>query len=96
MSNMESSHETHNEPLENPNYISKNTGKQKKSWVWEFFDSEIRNGEQWAICKLNIMGTNNPCEKEYKTGGSTKNCIEHLSNKHELFADGQKKNLGIY
>jgi len=52
--------------LENPNNIKK--GRLKSSWVWEFFDSELRSGEQWAICKLNIMGTNDPCRKEYKTG----------------------------
>ena len=64
--------------LENPN---KNT---KTNWIWEFFDSELRNGEQYAICKLNIMSTVNSYKKAYKTGGSTKNCIEHLTNKHKL------------
>ena len=36
------------------------------------------------------MDTNIPCKKEYKTGSSTKNCIEHLSSKHELLPGGQK------
>ena len=86
---MDSLHEDHVGLLENPDDI-KTTGRQKTSWVWEFFDSQLRNGEQWAVCKLNIMGTNIPCKKEYKTGGSTKNCIEHLSSKHELLPGGQK------
>jgi hypothetical protein len=65
-------------------------GRLKTSWVWEFLDSELRNGEQWAICKLNTMDTNIPCKKEYKTGGSTKHCIDHLLNKHELLPNDQK------
>ena len=81
--------ESHNEQLENPSSI-RNTGRPKTSWIWEFFDLEFRNGEKWAICKLNIMGTNTPCKKEYKTGGSTKNCIDHLSNKHELLSNKQQ------
>ena len=84
---MDNLQENLNEPLENPNSI-KRTGRPKTSWVWEFFDPEVRNNEQWAICKLNKMGTNIPCKKKYKTGGSTKNCIEHLSNKHELYQNG--------
>ena len=79
-----------NEPLENPNNnIKENNKRQKTSWIWEFFDSEIRNGEHFAVCKLKIMDTDIPCKKEYKTSGSTKNCIEHLSNKHGLFPSGQ-------
>lgn len=85
--------ENQSEPLENPNNIKK---RQKTSWVWEFFTSEIRNGEQWATCKLNKANTNIPCKKEYKTGGSTKNCIDHLSNKHGLLPDGQKKHKVIF
>ena len=72
--------------LKNPN---KNTKRTKTSWIWEFFDSKLRSGEQYAICKLNIMDTINPCKKAYKTGGSTKNCIEHLTNKHGLLLNGQ-------
>lgn len=86
---MNSSQEDHHEPLENPNN-NKKIGRPKTSWVWEFFDSEIRNNEQWAVCKLNIMDTNTPCKKAYKTGGSTKNCIDHLTNKHELHSNGQQ------
>ena len=78
-----------NEPLENPNDIKRTNKREKTSWVWKYFKTEIRNGEQVAICNLNIMDTNIPCKKEYKTNGSTKNCIDHLSNKHELFPDGQ-------
>ena len=81
---MDSSH-----ALEDPNNVKKNTARPKTSWVWEFFDSELRGGEQYAICKLNKMDTNNPCKKLYKTGGSTKNCIEHLTNKHGLLPKGQ-------
>jgi len=81
---MDSSH-----ALENPNNIKKNNGRPKTSWVWEFFDSDLRGSEQYAICKLNKMDTNNPCKKLYKTGGSTKNCIEHLTNKHGLLPNGQ-------
>ncbi|RGB33930.1 hypothetical protein C1646_172079 [Rhizophagus diaphanus] len=66
-------------------------GRPKSSWIWEFFDSEIRDGDKWAICKLDKIGTDIPCKKEYKTCGSTKNCIDHLLNKHDLCKDGQKK-----
>ena len=45
--------------LKNPN---KNTKRTKTSWIWEFFDSKLRSGEQYAICKLNIMGTVNSCK----------------------------------
>ena len=91
---MDGLQENHNEPLENPNNNKK--GRPRASWVWEFFDLEIRNNEKWAICKLNIMDTNIPCKKEYKTGGSTKNCIEHLINKHELLPNGQDSQVIIY
>ena len=86
---MDSSH-----ALENPNDINK-YGRPKTSWVWEFFDSELRNGEQLAICKLNMTGTNNPCKKVYKTGGSTKNCSDHLMNKHGLLPNGQKTTIQV-
>jgi hypothetical protein len=65
-------------------------GRQKSSWIWNYFDSEIRNDYKWAICKLDKLGTDIPCKKEYKTGGSTKNCIDHLLNKHNLCKDGPK------
>lgn len=84
-----------NELLENPNNIKGNNKRQKTSWVWKFFDSEIRNGEQFAVCKLKIMDTDIPCNKEYKTYGSTKNCIDHLSSKHRLFPSGQEDIKGI-
>jgi hypothetical protein len=70
-------------------------GRPKSSWIWEFFDSEIRDGDKWAICKLDKIGTDIPCKKEYKTCGSTKNCIDHLLNKHDLCKDGQKNNQVI-
>ncbi|CAB4402737.1 unnamed protein product [Rhizophagus irregularis] len=70
-------------------------GRPKSSWIWEFFDSEIRDGDKWAICKLDKIGTDIPCKKEYKTCGSTKNCIDHLLNKHDLCKDGQKNNQQI-
>ncbi|RIA82143.1 hypothetical protein C1645_835845 [Glomus cerebriforme] len=77
-----------NELLENPNDIKRTTNKREKtSWVWRYFDIEICNSEQFAICNLEIMGINILCKKEYKTGGSTKNCIEHLTNTHELFSE---------
>lgn len=57
--------------------------------MWKYFNTEIRNGEQFAICNLKIMGTNIPCKKEYKTNGSTKNCIDHLTSKHEFSPDRQ-------
>ena len=87
---MDSSQENNHEPIENPNN-KRTIGRPKTSWVWEFFDFDIRNNEQWAVCKLNRMDTNIPCKKEYKTGGSTKNCIEHLLNKHGLFPNGKKE-----
>jgi hypothetical protein len=86
---MDSSHENNNELLEEPSNIKNTTGRPKTSWIWEFFDLELCNGERWAICKLNMMGTNTPCKKEYKTGGSTKNCSDYLLNKHELLPNGQ-------
>ncbi|CAB4473185.1 unnamed protein product [Rhizophagus irregularis] len=42
--------------------------------------------------KSNKFGTDIPCKKEYKTDGSTKNCIDHLLNKHNLCSDGSKDN----
>src|SRR4051812_21157336 len=65
-------------------------GRPKSSWIWKYFDSEIRDDYKWAICKLDKLGTDIPCKKEYKTGGSTKNCIDHLLNKHNLCSDGSK------
>ena len=63
----------------------------KKSWIWEFFTSEDRDGVKWAVCKLDKIGTDTPCNKQYKTGGSTKNCIDHLLNKHQISKDGVKE-----
>jgi hypothetical protein len=89
------------EPLENSD-TSLTSGNRRKSfkkapsWIWEFFDLEIRDNCKWAICKLDKMGTDIPCKKEYKTGGSTKNCIDHLLNKHNLSKDGQKKKVNLF
>ena len=55
------------------------------------FDSEDRDGVKWAICKLDKSGTETPCKKEYKTGGSTKNCIDHLLHKHGFSKNGSKE-----
>jgi hypothetical protein len=89
---MDSSHEDYNR---NPSDIKRTVGRPKTSWVWEFFESELRDGERWAICKLNNMDTGTPCKIEYKTGGSTKNCIDHLLNKHDLLPNGQKAQVKI-
>ncbi|CAG8755649.1 uncharacterized protein OCT59_025393 [Rhizophagus irregularis] len=32
-------------------------GRPKSSWIWEFFNSEIRDGDKWVICKLDKIGT---------------------------------------
>lgn len=71
-------------------------GRPKSSWVWEFFDLVDRDGVKWAVCKLDKPGEDTPCKKEYKTGGSTKNCIEHLLNKHGLSKDGKEIQVIIY
>ncbi|GBC11564.2 hypothetical protein GLOIN_2v1482909 [Rhizophagus irregularis DAOM 181602=DAOM 197198] len=34
-------------------------GRPKSSWIWEFFNSEIRDGDKWVICKLDKIGTYN-------------------------------------
>jgi hypothetical protein len=73
-----------------PDDRKRSIGRPKSSWIWKYFDSEIRNDHKWAICKLDKLGTDIPCKKEYKTGGFTKNCIDHLLNKHNLCNDGPK------
>ncbi|PKC53488.1 hypothetical protein RhiirA1_404289, partial [Rhizophagus irregularis] len=81
------------EPVGNSNPLvdrRRSIGRPKSSWIWKYFDSEIRDDYKWAICKLDKLGTDIPCKKEYKTGGSTKNCIDHLLNKHNLCSDGSK------
>lgn len=53
-------------------------------------ENTLTQNYKWAICKLDKLGTDISCKKEYKTGGSTKNCIDHLLNKHNLCSDGPK------
>ena len=48
---MDSSQENNHEPIENPNN-KRTIGRPKTSWVWEFFDFEIRNNEQWQCVNL--------------------------------------------
>ncbi|PKY42312.1 hypothetical protein RhiirA4_456078 [Rhizophagus irregularis] len=54
-------------------------GRPKYSWIWKYFDSEIRDDYKWAICKLDKLG-----------GSTNKNCIDHLLNKHNLCSDEPK------
>lgn len=60
-------------------------GSQKKSWVWQWFESN----ETGATCQVEV-GDDKYCGKFYKNGSSTGNLIGHLNNKHQI-VEGMKK-----
>lgn len=60
-------------------------GSQKKSWVWEWFDSD----EFGAKCQVEVI-SGQLCNKHYKNGSSTGNLIHHLINKHQV-TEGMRK-----
>ena len=64
---------------ENISEKKKKGGSQKKSWVWEWFDSD----ESGAICQVEVV-SGQLCNKYYKNGSSTGNLINHLINKHQI------------
>ncbi|CAB5374823.1 unnamed protein product [Rhizophagus irregularis] len=65
--------------------IRKRGGLIKKSWVWEWFESD----ETGAICQVEIV-SGQLCNKHYKNGSSTGNLINHLTNKHQI-TEGVKR-----
>ncbi|CAB5369718.1 unnamed protein product [Rhizophagus irregularis] len=65
--------------------IRKRGGSIKKSWVWEWFESD----ETGAICQVEIV-SGQLCNKHYKNGSSTGNLINNLTNKHQI-TEGVKR-----
>ena len=85
-SNNEINQDDNLENNENSNNIKKKRGgSQKKSWVWEWFEST----ETGAKCQVEVI-TGQLCNKHYKNGSSTGNLISHLVNKHQI-TEGIKK-----
>ncbi len=76
--------ETQNENL-NIDGKKKRGGSQKKSWVWEWFESD----ETGSICQVEVI-IGQLCNKYYKNGSSTGNLITHLASKHQI-TEGIKK-----
>jgi len=80
---------SNNDEIQNENLNTdenrKKGGSQKKSWVWEWFESDNLG----STCKVEI-GEGQLCEKYYKNGSSTGNLINHLVNKHQI-PNGMRK-----
>ena len=58
-----------------------NVEKSKKSFVWKYF--RLNKAEQKGKCSL--------CSRILKaTGGSTKNLLDHLKNKHDIASNSKR------
>ena len=65
-------------------------GSQKKSWVWNWFETN----ETGAICQVEITA-GVFCNKHYKNENSTGNLINHLINKHHIIEETKKQDLVV-
>ncbi|RIB15730.1 hypothetical protein C2G38_2143442 [Gigaspora rosea] len=100
-----SSEESNNEIFEKPTYkktkLSHKGGSKKRSWVWNYFESEkvietlegsknIKVEFKYGICQVtNDLGTK--CGARLKIlGGSTSNLISYLTNTYGITPNGPK------
>lgn len=68
----------------------KKGGSHKRSWVWQWFESD----ETGAICQVEVA-IGQVCNKYYKNGCSTGNLINHLINKHNLTEETKKEDFVV-
>ncbi|CAB5384001.1 unnamed protein product [Rhizophagus irregularis] len=73
--------------------------KPKTSWVWAYWDEEIREVKgvlrQVIVCKVIDTANQIPCRKTYiKSSGSISNAINHLRNKHDITKNGKIVKVG--
>jgi BED zinc finger len=69
----------------------KRGGSYKKSWVWDWFKTD-ENGIH--ICQVEVFD-GQICNRQYKTGSSTSNLINHLTNKHQINDKMKKKDFVV-
>lgn len=74
----------------NPNEKKRRGGSQKKSWVWDWFESD----ETGSTCQVETA-EGHTCGRHYKNASSTGNLIVHLNTKHQITESMKKQDFVV-